>query len=516
MTSTSSANKRIAKNTIFMSVRMVIVLVINLFTTRAVLHALGVEDYGVYNVVCGFVSLFSFLRAAMGNGVQRFFNFELGKNGVNGANKVFCTAIYIQAILAIAIVILLESIGPWYIHDKMVLPEGRLEAAQWIFQFAIISFAIGIMIAPFSAAVTAHERMDFYAIISILDATLKLIIALILPLFGTDKLILYGILIMSISCINFIIYYFYTKRNFEEIKFRKVFDRDLFKKMFAFSGWNVFGAFSGVMESQGINLVLNFYFGPIVNAARGVAVQINGGVQSFVTNITIPVRPQVIQSYAQGDLQRTMNLTYSISKISCAIVLMLAIPVSFEMNYILHLWLGETVPDHTAAFAILVLLTSLVNNLNSATSGVVHATGKMRDYQLWGSLVKVLSIPVSFILFKYYRMPEIEFACVFVFNAFSHTVCLFIVRKLVGMSLWYYFKRIVVPIIATMVITVIVVSPFHIFISEGFIRLIIVALVSVAFVVISFYFLGFNKSERELALQLVSSFLKKISIKKKA
>ena len=406
MQDNTSSNKRLAKNTLFLSIRMVIVLVINLFTTRIVLKALGVVDYGVYNVVCGFVAMFGFLNTSMSNGIQRFFNYEYGKNGVEGANKVYSTSLYIQTALALIIVVVVESFGLWYLHNKMVIPADRIVAAQWVFQFSIITFVIGIMQAPFSAAVTAHERLDFYAIISVLDAVLKFGIAYIILAISTDKLILYGILMASISVINIIIYYSYCKSHFSEIIFKRGLNKGLFKSMMEFSGWNLFGSFSGVMADQGINLVLNFFFGPVVNAARGVALQVNGAVHSFVTNISMPVRPQVTQSYAIGDLRRTMSLTYSVSKITCVIVMVLAIPASLEIDYLLRLWLGSDVPEHTAAFTIIILLTSIVTNLNWATSGVVHATGIMRDYQVWGSILRVLSVPVAFIVLNTIRCQK--------------------------------------------------------------------------------------------------------------
>ncbi len=494
----STSNKRIAKNTVFLSIRMVIVLVINLFTTRIVLQALGVVDYGVYNVVCGFVTMFAFLNTAMSNGIQRFFNYEYGKNGEEGANKVYCTSFYIQATLAIFVVILVEVIGLWYLHNKMVIPADRLMAAEWIFQLAVLTFVIGIMQAPFSAAVTAHERMDFYAIVSVLDSVLKLGIAYLILVVIADRLIFYGFLMASISVINIIIYFIYCKRNFKEIRFNKSFDKGLFKSMLGFSGWNLFGSFSGVMADQGINLVLNFFFGPIVNAARGVALQINGAVHSFVSNISMPVRPQVTQSYAQGDIDRTMSLTYSVSKITCAIVMVLAIPASLEIDYLLQLWLGENVPDHTASFTILILLTSLVTNLNWATSGVVHATGIMRDYQLLGSILRMSSVPIAFCLLKFYDIPEIALLSVFICQVLAHTAGVFIVKRIVKMSLRDYMKKVVNPIILILLISSALLYGIHCLMAEGIIRLIVVSVSSLFIVGLFYYLIGLNDGEKEL------------------
>lgn len=507
MNDINTSNKRIAKNSIFLSARMVIVLIITLYSTRVILQVLGVEDYGVYNVVCGFVFMFSFLNTSMSNGIQRFFNYEYGKEGESGANKVYCTSIYIQALLAIIVVILVEAFGLWYLHNKMVIPIDRMFAAELIFQFAVLMFVIGIMQAPFSAAVVAHERLDFYAILSVVDALLKLGIVFLLKIIPADKLILYGLLSTMVSLLNIIIYFVYCRKNFEEIRFKRGLDRPLFNKMLGFSGWNLFGSFSGVMENQGINLVMNYFYGPVVNAARGVASQINSGVHSFVVNITMPVRPQVTQSYARGEVSRTMSLTYGVSKLSSAIILMLALPASVEITYLLHLWLGDSIPDHTAMFTVLILLTSLVNNLNAAISNVVHATGVMRKYQLWGSIVRVCSIPIAYFLIELYDIPELGLVAVLFTATATHTVCLLIAKKLVGFSLRDYTSKVVVPIIIVLALCLGVLLPFHCLLNEGFLRLLLICVLSVITVSLSFFYIAFNKSERQLAIQLLKPLI---------
>lgn len=510
MPNNSSSNIRLAKNTIFLSVRMVIVLALSLYTTRVLLQVLGVEDYGVYNVVCGFVSMFTFLNTSMSNGIQRFFNYEYGKNDEIGANRVYCTAVQIQFLLAIIVIVLTESIGLWYLHSKMVIPDNRLVAADWIFQFSIVSFLFVIMQAPYTAAVLAHERMGFFSIVSTLDAVLKLVIVLILPHLNIDQLIMYGLLMAGINLVNFSLYYCYCNHLFPEIRLHRIFDRQRFRSMLSFSGWNLFGSFSGIMKEQGINLVMNFYFGPIVNAARGVAAQINSGMQGFVVNITMPVRPQVVQSYARGDLSRSMNLTYSISKISCCFLLMMAIPVSLEIDYILLLWLGNSIPEHTGTFAIIILFTSLVNNLNGATSGIVHATGIMKDYQLWGSLISMSSVPISYLLLRFYHIPELALICVLVCSALGHIVCLFVVRRLVGMPLRSYFRKVIWPIIIVFVTSLFFTLPFHLIIKQEVIRLFVVTFIGCTSVFLSLFFLAFTRSERQLFIHLAKSFANKI------
>ncbi len=513
MSDSSASNKRIAKNSIFLSIRMVIVLGISLYTTRVILQMLGVVDYGVYNVVCGFVAMFAFLNTSMSNGIQRFFNYEYGKNGEEGVRNVYCTSLYIQVLLAFIVVVLIEVLGLWYLHNKMVIPIDRMVAAEWIFQFAVLSFVFVIMQAPFVAAIMAHERMDFYAIVSVIDAILKLGIAFLLLIIPGDKLIIYGELFSLISIINFFLYYWYCKKHFDEIKLIRCFDRNLFKSMLTFSWWNLFGSFSGIMKEQGVNLVMNFFFGPIVNAARGISAQINSAIQGFVSNMLIPVRPQVIQSYACGDIDRVMSLTYSISKFSSCFFFMMAIPIAIEIDYVLRLWLGDVVPDYANIFTILIFLISFVGLLNSAISTVVHATGIMKQYQFWGSMVSISSVPISFVLLKVYSFPEIALITVFVCSFISHVICLFIVRKLVGMSLVQYFRKTMIPILLVLVISLLVSIPVRLLLKDGLLRFVCILIESEIAIVFSLYFIALNKGERILLSQLWDSAKKKMRIK---
>lgn len=509
MADNSSNNKRIAKNSIFMAIRMVFVLGITLYTTRVILNILGVEDYGVYNVVCGFVSMFAFLNTSMSNGIQRFYNFELAKNGKEGANKVYNTAILIQLILALVIILLTESFGIWYLHNKMVIPAGRIFAAKLIFQFSILSFLFVVLQAPYTAAVMAHERMDFYAIISVLDALLKLLIVFLIPAFHGDQLIVYGILFALISVADFVLYYIYCKHNFPEIKFKRYFEKTLFLSMLGFSGWNIFGSLSGVMKEQGINLVLNLFFGPVVNAARGVAGQINGGLQSFVSNITTPVRPQVVQSYARGDYSRTMNLTYSVSKLSCCFLYLCALPVILEINYILHLWLGENIPEHTNTFVVIVILTSFINNLNGAVSGVIHASGKMKTYQIVTSLLSMLCIPAAYFGLKKGLSPEFSLLMVLLWTSLAQVAALYILKSIVAYSLTDYVRKVILPIILLILVTFWPSLIMQSFMKEGILRLLAVGSVSVIVVALGIYFIALNESEKNL----INSFLAKLITK---
>ena len=296
----NSGNSRIAKNTMVLYIRMIFVLLVSLYSTRAILNALGVVDYGIYNVVAGFVSMFAFLNSSMTNTVQRFFNYEIGFSDKGNLNKVYITSIQIQVILGVLTFVLLEFIGMWYIKTKMVIPLERLTAAVYVFQFSVLSLFLLILQIPFAAAVIAHEKMEFYAVVSMTDAVLKLIIAIVLPFISYDRLIYYGALMLLISLIDISLYYFYAKKCFREIAYKHSYHKDLFKKMISFSGWNVLDSFAYTMQGQGLNMLMNAFYGPVVNAARGVAYQIQAALSGFTENIAVAFKPQLVEKIGRA------------------------------------------------------------------------------------------------------------------------------------------------------------------------------------------------------------------------
>ena len=498
-----SVNNRIARNSIFMTIRMAIVLVITLFTTRFVLRSLGVDDYGVYNVVCGFVAMFAFLNTSVSNGIQRFYNYELGQNDTERCSTVFMSAVYIQVIVALIVILFTETVGLWYLYSKLVLPPFRETAAFWVFQFSIASFVIIIMQAPYSAAIMAHERMDFFAFVGVLDAVLKLVIAIAISYAPYDKLITYGLLLFIVSVLDLLLYVIYAKRHFPEVRMHRIKDYSLFKPMLSFSGWNIFGSISNVVKEEGLNLVLNFFYGTVVNAARGVASQVSAGVQSFVQSLSVSVRPQVIQSYAQGNIDRTYQLTFSISKLSCCVLYLLGYPIILEIHYILNVWLGGNVPDHTASFVVIVLLTQIINNLNAASSGVVHASGEMKKYQLSGSLFSLGCVIAAYFCLRIGLAPESVLWVTLVVSALAHFVGLLILRSIAPFSIKDYVVEIIIPFLFVVLVSFVAPLIVHLWMLESFIRFVVVLFVSMACILPAIYFVGMNRSERHL----VKSFL---------
>lgn len=505
-------NQLIAKNSVLLTIRMVVVLIIGLYTSRVILHVLGVEDYGIYNVVGGFVSMFVFINTSLNNGIQRFFNFELGKNGVEGARRVYHCALCTQFIIAFIIVVAIETFGVWYLHNKLVIPAERFLAAQYIFQFSVISILFTILSVPYCAAVTAHEKMNYYAIVSIIDVILKLIIVFLLPFINADSLVIYGALIVLVSALNFLLYFVYACNHFPEMHGCFIIDWDLIRKMFSFSGWNLFGSFGGVMKEQGLNLLLNAFFGPTVNAARGVSYQLSHGVQSFVGNITTASRPQITQSYAQGNVNRTFNIMYSMSKMCYISVFIFALPVILETDLLLKLWLGDSVPEHTHAFVVLIVGASLIHVFNPPTSFVVHATGKMKKYQTISTLFNLLILPVSYFFLNNGSSPEIVFVLYFVFMLLGHIICLILLRSIIFYSIKDYIIKVIWPCALLSIAACILPSLLHVMMDESFMRLFIVSIVSGICVLFFSFYLGMNISERALVTDFVKKKLNKWNV----
>lgn len=499
-----SNNKRIVKNTLFLYFRMGIALVVSLLTTRVVLKVLGVEDYGINNVVCGFVSMFAFLNTSMSNGVQRFYNFSLGCNKSEYSIKdVYNTALQIQGILAIILLIILETFGLWFMHTKMIIPIERFTAAQWIFQFSVLSLIFLVLQIPYSAAIMAYERMDYYAFLSIFDVLAKLVIAFSVKYVNADKLILYGILNLLVSCICFFLYYIYVKRHFQELKFDLKIRRQLFKPMLSFSGWNVFGSFAYILKGQGLNMLLNIFFGPVVNAARGVSNMVMSAIQGFQSNIVIAFRPQIVQSYATSDNVRVLKLFYSLSKISFILLSLISIPVIIELDYILNFWLGNVVPNYTNSFTTLILINMIVSSLNTPVSQVVHATGKMKYYQIGTSFMICSILPVSWVFLKLGSNPVSVYWVSLIITVLNQIICNLLLKRVYSYSLQEYCTRVIIPCVVFSVLVPIVPFVIKVFLPPSFIRLLLICIVSVLMTVIVSYFLVLDKSEKDMILSFI-------------
>jgi len=500
----SSINrKRIAKNTALLYFRMLLIMVISLFTVRIVLHTLGIQDYGIYNVVGGIVVMFSFLSNTMANSSQRYFAFELGKEDYVRLKKVFSISFIVYVGIALVVLLLAETLGLWFLNTQMTIPPGRMEAANWIYQFSILSFLVTIVTIPYNAVIIAREKMGIYAYVSIIEAALKLLIVYLLVLFSVDKLKLYGVLLFAVTLIITGIYRTYCRRKFEECRFRFCWDKDFFKELIGYSGWNLYGALAGVFKNQGINILLNIFFGPVVNAARGVAYQVNSAINQFVSNFYTAVHPQITKSYAVGERKEMMNLVFQSSKFCYYLMLFLSVPVLIETPFILKLWLTE-LPDYVVIFTRLVILNTLIDAMSYPLITAAQATGKIMKYQLIVGSFLFLNLPVSYIFLKFGFPPETTMYVSIVISIFCLFVRALMLRTMVGMSLRAYFTEVILMAFSVSVISLVLPGLIYFNLDENLLRLVTVTIASLLSTGITIWFLGLSKNERAFFIRHIN------------
>ena len=465
-----SENKRIAKNSLFLFARMFVTLAVVLYTSRVILSALGVSDFGIYNVVGGIVTMFIFINTAMVNSTQRFLTFELGRKDTERLKLVFSTSINIHAIIAILIVLLCETAGLWFFYNKMVIPEERIDAAFWAFQLSILSSVVSIMSAPYNALIIAHEKMSAFAYMSFLDVGLKLLVAFLLTAYSGERLLLYGFLLLLVNILERIIYSIYCRRSFIESKYHFVFDKLLTLEMSKFASWNLLGNFSYACYTQGLNLLLNVFFNPAVNAARGLAVQIQSAITNFSYNVENAIKPQITKTYAQHDLARMHALISASARISYYTLLLISLPVLLEANQILNIWLKE-VPEHTVNFVRLTVIVLWIESLSNPLLTATQATGNIKKYQFYVSLLCVLILPLSYIALLFYSQPEIVYIVTMLVGLVVQFVKLWIVGKQVGLSKRQYIQDVFIRTFVVTILSLLLVSPCCFFFKESVIRL---------------------------------------------
>ena len=359
MSTVSSKNKTIAKNTLLLYFRMLFLMCISLYTSRIILEALGISDYGIYNVVGGFVSMFALISSSLTSACSRFLNYEMGKGKTGNLSAVFSTSLTVHIILAIIIALLCESLGIWYLNNKMVIPIERLFAANWVFQISVLNFCINLITVPFNGAIIAHERMAAYAYVSIFEGVARLAICFLVMFLHTDHLITYAFLYMLVQVCVMTTYQIYCRYSFEECRYKFIIDKPLIKQMFSYSGWHIIGNSSGILNKQGVDLVLNYFCGTVLNAAKGISNQIMGAVASFSNNFMIALNPQITKSYAQGDMRYMISLVLNGARFSYMLLLFLSLPIIFNANYIIHIWL-KNVPEYTVPLAQLSLIVAMI------------------------------------------------------------------------------------------------------------------------------------------------------------
>lgn len=393
-------SNRIAKNTLMLYVRMLFVMAVTLYTSRVVLNALGVVDYGIYNVVGGIVAMLSFLNSSMATATQKELNYEMGLGHQDNLSMIFSVSLISYCFIAVVAVVIAETVGMWFMLYKLVVPAERMRAAMWVFQFSILTFVINLLSVPYNAAIIAHEKMSAFAYISILEVADKLLIAYLLSVSPVDRLIFYGLLMCLNALIIRYVYSLYSQKHFHECHVKWVWDKKIFKRLFSFSGWMLFGTTSEILSIQGVNMLINMFFGPALNAARAVAVQVNGAIKALATNFLMATRPQVVKSYAQGNFDHMYKLTFSSSKLAYILLFTLSLPIIMQTDYILELWLKK-VPEYTSYFLQLTLVDSLITSSITPIASVSQASGRVRNYQVIISIASLLILFVSWVFYRY-------------------------------------------------------------------------------------------------------------------
>lgn len=441
-------NKRIAKNTIVLYVRMIFVLLVALYTSRVLLDVLGVEDYGVYNVVGGVVTMLGFFNGAMVASTQRFFSFAIGQEDVEQLNRNYSTILLIQGGLALLVILLAETVGLWFVRTYLVIPPERMSAALWVYHFAVFSFVLSMLQVPFTALIITHEQMNVYALISIGDVALKLLLVLILPYLPFDKLISYAVLLFCVALITCSAYVLYCKVRLRYVRVIKRFDRNLFRVLLSYMGWNLWGNSAAVIMGQGINILLNIFFGPAVNAARAIAYQVQGALNQLVANFQLALNPPIVKSYARGEIDYMHRLIISGSKLSFFLLLLFAIPVGLEAPLLLSIWLKE-VPLHTVLFTNLILIVGCIDSLSGTLMTAAQASGKIKKYQMFVGLLLILNLPVSYAVLKFGGSPESTMVVAVVISLIALLVRLRIISPLVQLSVSTYCREALVPVMLT-------------------------------------------------------------------
>lgn len=503
-------NKRIAKNTLMLYFRMILTMLVSLYTSRVILNTLGVEDFGIFNVVGGVVTMFGFFNGAMSAANQRFLSFDLGRKDYDQLRRTFNATQIINIGIALLIFILAETVGLWFLNNYLNISEGRMEAARWVYHFSVLSFMVTIMQVPYNSLIIARERMNVYAYVSILDVLLKLSVVFMLTLVSYDKLKLYGILIFVASFIVAAIYRMYSRTHFIETKFLFVKEKSLYKTLISYSGWNLFGGVAGITKGQGVNIILNIFFGTVVNAAQGVANQIFAAVNSFVSNFQMASNPQIIKSYAAEDKEYMTNLVIRTSKFSFYLLFILTLPVMLEINYILKLWL-KLVPNYTAVFTILILINALIDSVSGPLMTSLQATGKIKVYQAVVGILLILILPISYIFFKFGFFPESTFMVSIAVSIMALVFRLLLTKRLIPeFSIRQFLEEILLRNIPVILLSVLIPWLILLNMQSGLSRLVIVTLTSLIISIGTIYFVGLKINEKIFVKSALLGFISKI------
>ena len=509
-----SVGKRVAKNTLLLYIRMLVTMAINLYVVRITLNLLGTEDYGIYNVVGGIVTACSFISTTMASTSMRFFSYELGQKNAIKLKQTFGATVNIYLIFAILIILIAESIGLWFVSTQLVIPPNRLTAAHYVYQFSILGFIATVLRVPFNALIIARERMTFYAWLSIAEALLKLgMLALLLKL-PIDSLILYSILMSLVLCLVTFIFFLYCRTQFAECRFSTIRDKRLYQSLLGFAGWNFFGSLANVGLDQGLNILLNIFFGAAINAARAIAMQIKNAVLAFVGNFQTASSPQIIKYYATGEIDKMKRLLFQSSKYSFYLLFIIALPIILEMDTILAIWL-TSVPPYTLLFARLIIGLTLTDCLSGTIIPAVQATGRIRYYQISVCTIILLNVPIAYLFLKLGAPPESTVIISIILSCIALIMRLIVLKKLLNFPIIEYLKKVTLYDIKVAIVASILPLIIQHILPQGIWTFFIVIFVALLSTIITIYGLGLMKEERHYVNDLIKTkIIRHIWIKK--
>lgn len=505
----SADNKRIAKNTLFLYIRMFLTIIVNLYAVRVIWQVLGVDDYGIYNVVGGVITMFAFLNNAMVASSQRFISFELGTGNRERLRKVFCLSVTIHLMLAVAVLILAETVGLWFLNDRLNIPANRMTAANWVYQCSVFAFLINIVSVPYNACIVAHEHMKAYGYFGILEVLLKLLIVFMLMLIPFDKLITYAILVVCVSAIMRLIYGIYCNRHFSECHYRFVSDRHLMRDMFSFAGWSFLGNLGFSVRDQGLNIVLNLFFNVAVNAAKGIANQIGGVVNGFAASFQMALNPQITKRYAAGQTESMISLVFTGCKYSAILIMFIVIPLFFAAEQVLHLWLGDVAP-YTVGFLQLVLVNVLIDSMVSPVTTALQATGHIKWFQIIISIIMVSSLPIAWIWLKLGGTPYTVMTVSILTSVIALIARFILLHREVPFSHRLLYSNIFIPITSVLVASYFFSDWIYGYLSQNITSLLIFFVCNLLSLSLFIVALGLNNYEREILYRYIVSFAIKI------
>lgn len=504
MADNSSKNKLIAKNTAYMYLRMLLTMTVAFYTVRVVVNTLGHEDYGLYGVIGGLVATLSVVSNVLANASQRFFAIELGKNDLNKLNKVFSSIIILYSIICLILLVFAETIGLWFVENKMTIPEGRMECAIWVYHFSVASFLLTLLFNPFQAIIIAHENMNLYAYISILDVSMKLGIVYLLVHIDMDKLKLYSLLMFSVVVIVQLITIIYSLKKYPETHVTKYFDSSLIKSIGSYCSWTLVGSLAYICNTQGLNIIFNIFFGPIVNAAYSIANQIKTQVVSFGSNFFSAVRPAMTKSFAAHEYDYSKTLFFFSTKVIFSLLFIIMLPLIIEIDFVLHVWLGN-VAEHMSSFTRLMLIFSLILCISEPITTIVQAAGLVKRYHICVDCFTLVTLPVSYIFFKYDFYPEIAFYISIVIFIIAHYIRLVVLKRIFPITISEYNKKIIFPVGTTIIICSCISFCTKYIISDSIISFFSVCAVSFVSSIILIYFIVLSKQERAMAKKNIFS-----------